>query len=1268
MPRLVRRRPLWDRMTSMLNPMDFLLWLSEEIETRDWDSGLVGTQLGLGLNFLFLLARANSGSKQASDEIFGDESPSRWLSVLVYPLSWGLMVFSIVNAVYTVTRTRKYRLFEARIDVKPSTSSVRRVKIQSSPVASSPLRYIADMIASDSAESRAHPDKSRDVWELSIWDPLPVCIRLACLFSPGHVLVYLIFLPLAPLDPRPSVTVFNSLIMQVVLSTQMLLLSSRYSQQSKDSAIVQKEVFHEYDTKFVQPRIHPIVRDAGTQMSEDQPAISREFVQVGTPTTLIRRSFISHGNPHVDSEEATPIRGFYNSNVSSGNVMRPQMFTPSTVGRRTELFTPAVSSHRYPGIRHSLPAGHTPSSTTPPSYTPAPPSTSTMGTSTGVNANFGGSLCLSSHQKSPLKKAMSMGDMNSDNILPGSPTEVAYDQRGQEPPSSPTKYSENRRFTGMNINSSPHPFANMDMPDKIQEQRSPEVDQSQVNTAAISSSASQSESITELQLVQKKKEARRLRRNLKQSGDYLGVQGFNPETGQLDVMTSTDSDRSSSLSQETQKKLLILRNTLRDARHSYTSAKEKRENEGKKILWKNEKEKLRRLEKDKEEVKDINKTVKWKRHARQWSSAQEPDLSPIAQSVIGTAGSSLVKTPHGQSLADPAEFGSSAWELFVNGISFESSEEPVPANDLDSGLESREMLHPKHHENVEKPASGRKSNNCDPTPSTAMREQGNRSDENIEHHDHHGSFLGMRRQRGEEPRGETQIISLAALTSKLANPSILSPKQELNHNVVNHSIQYKQDRRGMALNHGEREEEAQSSSTVTTEQVLRRRQSKGIQPPQGEPVTLTGARGKLIQNWGHWISRRRGTRRSGTNQDDTAHMQNLQPSQAGHPSTALEVVPQIPDSWATDLTSKRGLQIFAHKPETNPGMKTQATTHWQTGEEVEEQHRPFPTAGTDKDINKDILNREKCESVAWKDARTKQPVPVGYACTPITITTGCGQQHFQAKPRRNTQPNTESHSSLRLERHLSGVASDLPLAARSGLNSGAGATKPLQNQLLRVGHANRGIETDTTSKARRMAKDKSIQKSTGAVAKIGTTARTDVVGSKPEDVVSASEAEIGLKKLVVHDLEKRSKVVSETSNKCEANDTNRGTEHKGVIQEQVGPVVQRDEPDELSDMGHAPGSFPGTKVGDTGGDGCEGSSDGNGKGAGIPLMAVKEHLEMVRCHLLAFFLLYWDIVGPVFDSGSEYWERNRRHESTLADCFALVVALPGAILAVMGLV
>ncbi|KAG6007755.1 hypothetical protein E4U21_005594 [Claviceps maximensis] len=159
--------------------------------------------------------------------------------------------------------------------------------------------------------------------------------------------------------------------------------------------------------------------------------------------------------------------------------------------------------------------------------------------------------------------------------------------------------------------------------------------ENRLNVLDASGSGSHSSSIPDLQYIRAKQESRRLRRNLKESGDYLGVQGFNPETGKLDVVTPSDSDRSS-LSQETQQKLLVLKNALKDARHHYKSTRERSEQEAKNILLKSEKEKVRRLDKGKERVQEVSQTVTWKRHARQWSSAQEPNLSPIAQSIVET--------------------------------------------------------------------------------------------------------------------------------------------------------------------------------------------------------------------------------------------------------------------------------------------------------------------------------------------------------------------------------------------------------------------------------------------------------------------------------------------------------------------------------------------------------------------------------------------------------------------------------------------------------
>jgi hypothetical protein len=315
---------------------------------------------------------------------------------------WILATFSTVNAFYTMTRSRKYRLFEVSVEQQPDTPSARRVRVQSDPVSSSPLRFMSDLISPETAESRAHPDKERDVWELSVWDPLPVCLRIFCLFSPGHVLVYILFLPLLPLDPRPSITVFNVLVLQAIISGQLMFLQSRFSQQVKDTAIINKEVFHEYDTKFVQPRLHPVVRDVGTQF--DQGDAETEFVGTGTPTTLIKRSFQTHPNPnyvkHVDPDG----NGSGQSSImSSGqsNVMSPRLFTPAPAVRQSNAYM-----QHFPGSRsrQSLPGDSTPALSR---------NTSTsISTSTGSGHNFGGNLGVYTHHNSPLKKATSMDDMN----------------------------------------------------------------------------------------------------------------------------------------------------------------------------------------------------------------------------------------------------------------------------------------------------------------------------------------------------------------------------------------------------------------------------------------------------------------------------------------------------------------------------------------------------------------------------------------------------------------------------------------------------------------------------------------------------------------------------------------------------------------------------------------------------------------------------------------------------------------------------------------
>lgn len=285
------------------------------------------------------------------------------------------------------------------------------MRVDSSPVSSSPLRFLTNVLGDPSAESRAHPDATRDVWELAVWDPIPICLQLFCLFSPGHVLVYWLFLPILSSDSRPSVTVFTTILLQLLLSTQLMFLKTSFSQQEKDSAIIHKEVMSEYDTKFVHPRMNPLVRDVGTQFEDSNGS---DAVDTYTPTVVLKRGFRTNPNPnyakHVDPENTTKISR--------------QLFSPA----------PSFISAKYSSRDPTPSKGITPRPPLrQPQFHPSTPSSVATGTSTGD----GGSMGIYSHANSPLKKATSMYDLQSGpprNSLDMAAREIREDRERSKSP------------------------------------------------------------------------------------------------------------------------------------------------------------------------------------------------------------------------------------------------------------------------------------------------------------------------------------------------------------------------------------------------------------------------------------------------------------------------------------------------------------------------------------------------------------------------------------------------------------------------------------------------------------------------------------------------------------------------------------------------------------------------------------------------------------------------------------------------------------------
>jgi hypothetical protein len=344
-----------------------------------------------------------------------------------------LTTFSVVNAAYAFLRKRHYRLFESSVDAPQNTPSAQRVRVDSSPISSSPLRFLSSILGDASAESRAHPDPTRDVWELAVWDPIPICLGLFCLFSPGHVLVYWLFLPTRVLDPRPSITVFTTILLEVLLSSQLLLLQTAFSQQEKDSAIIHKEVMSEYDIKYVHPRLNPLVRDVGTQYTGPNSEVRTEEegdVETYTPTVILRREFRTNPNPnyakHVDPQNTSGISRQTSSPMPG--------YTPSAYNSRDPTpFTGATPRPplRQPQFRQSLSGA----------------------VSTGPSTGDGGSLGIYSHANSPLKKATSMYDIQRTprNSFDMAGREIQEQRQGSKSPAkrqsdAPRAILENRRL------------------------------------------------------------------------------------------------------------------------------------------------------------------------------------------------------------------------------------------------------------------------------------------------------------------------------------------------------------------------------------------------------------------------------------------------------------------------------------------------------------------------------------------------------------------------------------------------------------------------------------------------------------------------------------------------------------------------------------------------------------------------------------------------------------------------------------------------------
>ncbi|KAK0118257.1 hypothetical protein ONS95_012558 [Cadophora gregata] len=132
---------------------------------------------------------------------------------------------------------------------------------------------------------------------------------------------------------------------------------------------------------------------------------------------------------------------------------------------------------------------------------------------------------------------------------------------------------------------------------------------------------------TAQQMFEDKKARREQRRSLKESGDYLGVQGANPRTGYWDVSSGSEP---SQMSEETKQKLDEEAREVAERKRRYEEAEKKHRIELDRVQT------MRENKKKMEKKMKQRRRGKWQLSENGWSSVAEPELSPILQSVVGT--------------------------------------------------------------------------------------------------------------------------------------------------------------------------------------------------------------------------------------------------------------------------------------------------------------------------------------------------------------------------------------------------------------------------------------------------------------------------------------------------------------------------------------------------------------------------------------------------------------------------------------------------------
>ncbi|CAG8451640.1 155_t:CDS:2 [Funneliformis caledonium] len=127
-------------------------------------------------------------------------------------------------------------------------------------------------------------EEGQKVWEICVWNPNKFCLNLLCGFSPVQIGILMLM--------NKDTRIFN-IMLAAFLALQMYFYTDKFISLLRDKEIIFREVQHEYDTKFVKPRIFRQKKNIEIQSIPQEEIITESL----RPRLDEKRRFEKFDNP-----------------------------------------------------------------------------------------------------------------------------------------------------------------------------------------------------------------------------------------------------------------------------------------------------------------------------------------------------------------------------------------------------------------------------------------------------------------------------------------------------------------------------------------------------------------------------------------------------------------------------------------------------------------------------------------------------------------------------------------------------------------------------------------------------------------------------------------------------------------------------------------------------------------------------------------------------------------------------------------------------------